>query len=55
MRSFKLPVIITRGNNVYGPCQYPEKVRPTLVLREYLPNYRKDSNLYDDKLTLRQV
>ena len=24
--SFNLPIIITRGNNVYGPNQYPEKV-----------------------------
>merc|ERR1711865_1112180 len=27
-RSFKLPIIITRGNNVYGPHQYPEKLIP---------------------------
>lgn len=27
-RSFQLPVIITRGNNVYGPHQYPEKLIP---------------------------
>mmetsp|Transcript_28349 Transcript_28349/g.40607 ORF Transcript_28349/g.40607 Transcript_28349/m.40607 type:complete len:355 (+) Transcript_28349:132-1196(+) len=27
-RSFQLPVIITRGNNVYGPHQYPEKIIP---------------------------
>ena len=27
-RSFKLPCIITRGNNVYGPHQYPEKLIP---------------------------
>lgn len=26
--SFDLPVLITRGNNVYGPYQYPEKVIP---------------------------
>jgi dTDP-glucose 4,6-dehydratase len=26
--SFKLPVIIVRSNNVYGPHQYPEKVIP---------------------------
>jgi len=24
--SYKLPVIVTRGNNVYGPRQYPEKL-----------------------------
>lgn len=29
--SFKLPVIITRGNNVYGPRQYPEKLIPILI------------------------
>lgn len=27
-RSFGLPIIITRGNNVYGPHQYPEKIIP---------------------------
>jgi dTDP-glucose 4,6-dehydratase len=27
-KSFKLPVIIVRSNNVYGPHQYPEKVIP---------------------------
>jgi dTDP-glucose 4,6-dehydratase len=26
--SFKLPVVIVRSNNVYGPHQYPEKVIP---------------------------
>jgi dTDP-glucose 4,6-dehydratase len=30
-RSFKLPLIITRGNNVYGPNQYPEKLIPRFV------------------------
>ena len=29
--SFKLPVIITRGNNVYGPRQYPEKLIPRFI------------------------
>ena len=24
--SYKLPVIVTRGNNVYGPHQFPEKM-----------------------------
>jgi len=27
-KSFKLPVIIVRSNNVYGPHQFPEKVIP---------------------------
>jgi dTDP-D-glucose 4,6-dehydratase len=29
--SFKIPIIITRGNNVYGPKQYPEKVIPKFI------------------------
>ena len=29
--SFKMPIIITRGNNVYGPNQYPEKVIPYFI------------------------
>ena len=29
--SFQLPIIITRGNNVYGPKQYPEKVIPKFI------------------------
>ena len=30
--SYKLPVIITRGNNVYGPHQFPEKMIPKFTL-----------------------
>lgn len=29
--SFKLPIIITRCNNVYGPNQYPEKLIPKFI------------------------
>lgn len=29
--SFNLPTIITRGNNVYGPKQYPEKLIPKFI------------------------
>lgn len=29
--SFGLPVIITRGNNVFGPRQFPEKVIPKFI------------------------
>jgi dTDP-glucose 4,6-dehydratase len=29
--SFKMPIIITRGNNVYGPNQYPEKIIPRFI------------------------
>ncbi|KAK9802929.1 hypothetical protein WJX73_009124 [Symbiochloris irregularis] len=30
--SYKLPVVITRGNNVYGPRQFPEKLIPKFTL-----------------------
>ena len=29
--SYKMPIIITRGNNVYGPNQYPEKLIPLFI------------------------
>ena len=29
--SFKMPIIITRGNNVYGSNQYPEKLIPLFI------------------------
>ncbi|KAL4592929.1 hypothetical protein LXL04_005936 [Taraxacum kok-saghyz] len=31
-RSYGLPIITTRGNNVYGPNQFPEKLIPKFVL-----------------------
>ena len=31
IKSFKMPIIITRGNNVYGFNQYPEKVIPKFI------------------------
>ena len=37
--SFKLPIIITRGNNVYGPRQYPEKLIPKFI--KHLLNNKK--------------
>ena len=37
--SFGLPCIITRGNNVYGPYQYPEKLIPRFTM--LLHNNRK--------------
>lgn len=37
--SFKMPIIISRGNNVYGPNQYPEKLIPRFI--EQLKNDKK--------------
>lgn len=31
IHSFNLPIIITRGNNVFGPNQYPEKIIPKFI------------------------
>mmetsp|Transcript_8949 Transcript_8949/g.40361 ORF Transcript_8949/g.40361 Transcript_8949/m.40361 type:complete len:320 (-) Transcript_8949:927-1886(-) len=31
-RSYNIPYIITRGNNVYGPHQYPEKAIPKFIM-----------------------
>ena len=55
--SFKLPIIITRGNNVYGPNQYPEKLIPRFIklLKEGSPvtiqgdgsNLRSFLHVYD--------
>jgi len=33
IQSYKMPIIVTRGNNVYGPGQYPEKVIPKFILQ----------------------
>jgi dTDP-glucose 4,6-dehydratase len=30
-RCYNMPIIITRGNNVYGPNQYPEKIIPKFI------------------------
>ena len=37
--SFNMPIIITRGNNVYGPNQYPEKLIPRFI--QQLKNDKK--------------
>lgn len=31
-KSFKLPIIVVRSNNIYGPHQYPEKIIPKFAL-----------------------
>ncbi|KAI4306031.1 hypothetical protein L6164_029345 [Bauhinia variegata] len=48
-RSYGLPVITTRGNNVYGPNQFPEKLIPKFLLLamkgETLPIHGDGSNV----------
>ena len=48
--SFKMPIIITRGNNVYGPNQYPEKLIPRFI--EQLQN-NKPVTIQGDGTNLR--
>jgi dTDP-glucose 4,6-dehydratase len=47
--SFKFPYIITRGNNVFGPRQYPEKVIPKFIKclerNERCPVHGKGNNV----------
>ncbi|KAF2146834.1 uncharacterized protein K452DRAFT_294368 [Aplosporella prunicola CBS 121167] len=44
-KSFKLPVIIVRANNVYGPHQFPEKIIPKFAM---LLNRRRKLLLHGD-------
>jgi dTDP-D-glucose 4,6-dehydratase len=46
-KSFKLPMIISRGNNVYGPRQFPEKVIPKFItlLENGKPLYDRPHNI----------
>lgn len=48
-RSYGLPVITTRGNNVYGPNQFPEKMIPKFTLLamkgKHLPIHGDGSNV----------
>jgi dTDP-D-glucose 4,6-dehydratase len=37
-RSYNLPFIITRGSNIYGPNQYPEKAIPNFTILAKLGN-----------------
>ncbi len=32
LKSYNMPIIITRCNNVFGPYQYPEKIMPKFIL-----------------------
>ena len=48
--SFNLPIIITRGNNVYGPNQYPEKIIPKFI---HLLNQNKKVTIQGDGSNVR--
>lgn len=50
-RTYGLPVIVTNCSNNYGPCQFPEKLIPLMILnaleRKPLPVYGKGDNVRD--------
>ena len=48
--SFKLPVVVVRGNNVYGPRQYPEKLIPKFIT---LLNEDKKCTVHGEGKTIR--
>jgi dTDP-glucose 4,6-dehydratase len=49
--TYGLPIVITNCSNNYGPCQFPEKLIPVLILKalagEKLPIYGKGENVRD--------
>lgn len=50
-KTYRLPVIITRSSNNFGPYQYPEKIIPLFITNaiegKYLPLYGDGSNVRD--------
>ena len=50
-RTYGLPVVISNCSNNYGPCQFPEKLIPLMVLNALhgraLPVYGKGQNIRD--------
>ncbi len=51
VKTYKIPAIITRSSNNYGPCQYPEKIIPFFIIRalnnKKLPLHGDGSNIRD--------
>ncbi|GMH44072.1 hypothetical protein BSKO_12006 [Bryopsis sp. KO-2023] len=50
MNSYKMPIIVTRGNNVYGPHQFPEKLIPKFTL---LGSQGRELPIHGDGLNIR--
>lgn len=50
-KTYRLPVIITRSSNNYGPYQFPEKLIPLMIMNAIqgkpLPVYGKGENIRD--------
>jgi len=49
--TYGLPVVVTNCSNNYGPCQFPEKLIPVVILRALrggsIPVYGKGENIRD--------
>ena len=49
--TYGMPVLITNCSNNYGPCQFPEKLIPVVILKamrgEKIPVYGKGENIRD--------
>jgi dTDP-glucose 4,6-dehydratase len=49
--TYGLPVVVTNCSNNYGPCQFPEKLIPVVILKalrgEPIPVYGKGENIRD--------
>jgi dTDP-glucose 4,6-dehydratase len=49
--TYKLPVLVTNCSNNYGPCQFPEKLIPVVILKalrgDPIPVYGKGENIRD--------
>jgi dTDP-glucose 4,6-dehydratase len=49
--TYGLPVLVTNCSNNYGPCQFPEKLIPVVILKclrgEPIPVYGKGENIRD--------
>src|SRR5262249_41370054 len=50
-RTYGLPVVISNSSNNYGPCQFPEKLIPLMIINalegKRLPVYGSGANMRD--------
>jgi dTDP-glucose 4,6-dehydratase len=49
-KTYKLPVIVTRASNNYGPCQFPEKLVPLMITNAFA---HQPLPVYGDGLQIR--
>ncbi|MGP0076550.1 MAG: dTDP-glucose 4,6-dehydratase [Bryobacteraceae bacterium] len=49
-KTYKLPVVVTRASNNYGPCQFPEKLIPLMITHAF---DNKPLPVYGDGMQIR--